>query len=75
MELSLLELKPGQRGVVSRIMGGLGFRRRLECMGIKEGKEIVKISSQPFSGPVIIEIDRSHVAIGRGIAARIILEV
>ncbi len=75
MELTLLELPTGKTGTVKIIIGGLGFRRRVESMGIREGVRIKKISSHPFHGPVIIEVNRSCIALGRGIATRIVVEV
>jgi len=75
MEITLAELMPGKTGTVVRIMGGFGFRRRVEGMGIREGARVKKISSQPFCGPVIVEVNRSCIALGRGIASRIIVEV
>ena len=75
MELTLLELPIGKIGIVKIIIGGFGFRRRVESMGIREGARVKKISSQPFYGPVIVEVNRSCIALGRGIASRIIVEV
>ncbi|RLF59438.1 MAG: ferrous iron transport protein A [Thermoplasmata archaeon] len=75
MRVSLLALPVGEEGIVSHIMGGPGFIRRLECMGVRIGKKVRKVASQPFRGPVIIEVDRTKIALGRGIASRIIVEV
>ena len=75
MEITLLELVSGEVGTVKGIIGGLGFKRRLESLGIREGIKIRKISSQPFHGPIIIEVNRSCIALGRGIASRVIVEV
>lgn len=72
---SLNELHPGESGVVSEIRGGQGMTNRLNALGIRNGKRITKISSMLLHGPVTIRVDRSSVAIGFGMAAKIFVEV
>ena len=43
-------------------------------MSIKPGKKIKVSSSHRFGGPVTFEIDNMEVAIGRGMAEKIIVE-
>ncbi|MEO0293319.1 MAG: FeoA family protein [candidate division WOR-3 bacterium] len=52
----------------------LGLVKKLNCMGIREGVIIKKVSAQPFSGPIIIKIGNCEVAIGRGMASAVIVE-
>lgn len=75
MFLELTQLKSGQKGVVIEVQGGLGLIRRLESMGIRPGKKITKISAQFWRGPQIVKVDNSQVAIGFGMAGRILIEV
>jgi ferrous iron transport protein A len=63
-QLSLDQMRAGQSGLVLGIDGGHGMVMRLSTLGIIPGKKITKISSQLMRGPVMIEIDRSHVALG-----------
>jgi len=52
-----------------------GWEKRFESMGIRKGRHIRKIASQPFGGPVVIEVNGSKVSLGRNIAAKIEVEV
>jgi ferrous iron transport protein A len=74
-EIPLTEVKPGESHKVIRIIGGYGMIRKLHLMGIKEGKVVKKVSFQPMRGPVVIEIGGSQVAVGYGMASRIMVEV
>ena len=73
--LTLTQMQPGQSGIVAGVGGGFGFTNRLNALGIIPGKRITKISSMIGRGPVTIEVDRVHVAIGFGMANRIIVEL
>jgi ferrous iron transport protein A len=71
----IIDLRPNETGVVTRIDGGHGLIRRLETMGVRPGVVIVKRSSQPLRGPVTIQVGGTELALGFGIAHRIIVEV
>ncbi len=75
MEISLVRLGAGKRAKIKRIEGGIMFRRRAASLNIRVGKIIRKIVSEPFRGPVIIEIDNRRISLGRGMAMKIFLEV
>jgi ferrous iron transport protein A len=60
---------------VAEIQGGFGLVNRLNALGIIPGKRIAKISDMLARGPVTIEIDRVQVAIGFGMASKIIVEL
>ena len=72
--ISLTQMQPGQSGIVVQIQGGFGLVDRLNALGIVLGKRITKIGSMIARGPVTIEIDRVQVAIGFGMASRIMVE-
>ena len=65
----------GQTGTVIGILGGRGLIQRLEVLGIRPGKKVTKISSTLLRGPVTLTVDNAQVAIGFGMANRIIVEV
>ncbi|MFP4459724.1 MAG: ferrous iron transport protein A [Candidatus Zixiibacteriota bacterium] len=65
------KMKRGQFGIVEAIEGGQSMRKKLEDIGIRIGKKIVKICNQPLSGPVQIKVDNIQVAIGHRMASRI----
>jgi ferrous iron transport protein A len=57
------------------IVNDAGWEKRLESMGIRKGRHIRKIASQPFGGPIVIEVNGSKISLGRNIAAKIEVEV
>ena len=75
MNVSLVEMKAGQSGIISLIQGGPGFTAKLNQIGLREGKRIKKISSIFKRGPVTINVDNFQVAVGYGKAIRIVVEV
>lgn len=68
-------MEAGQTGTVIQISGGHGLVRRLEAMGIRPGKKITKASSTFLRGPVTFKVDHTQIAIGFGIANKIVVEV
>ena len=88
MKLPLTELRDGENGVITSIKVGQGeqwkhrrarrgwrFRRRLEDMGLIPGTRVRVIKSAPFNGPLEVYVRGSRLAIGRGMAERIFVDV
>ncbi len=73
--ITLTDLKTGQNGIIEGINGGSNLKNRLESLNLREGKCIRKISSAPFHGPIVIEVGGCKIAIGRGMASKILVEV
>jgi ferrous iron transport protein A len=74
-QLTLNQLKSGQTGTVVQIIGGRGLMARLNAMGIRPGKKITKVSALLFKGPVTLRLDGAQIAIGFGMANKIMVEV
>jgi ferrous iron transport protein A len=72
--VNLTMMKAGTVGTVVRIDGGQALIKRLSDLGIRPGVKIIKKSSQLMRGPVTMAIGNSQVAIGFGMAKKIILE-
>ncbi|MFH1189840.1 MAG: FeoA domain-containing protein [Candidatus Omnitrophota bacterium] len=72
--ISLIHLKAGRKGKVIEILGGANMRNKLMHMGVFEGKEIAKLSHIGLRGPVVIKSGRSILALGHGVAEKVILE-
>ena len=72
---NLKDLKSGEGGRIAQINGGHGMVSRLAALGIRPGKRITKLNSGFMRGPVTIEVDRAQIAIGFGMAKRILVEV
>lgn len=75
MRVPLTEMKSGESGIVVNVLGGHGFVSRLNAMGIRLCKKITKVSSMLMRGPITINVDNTTIAIGHGMAQRIIVEV
>jgi len=72
--ITLAQMQPGKSGTVVQVQGGFGLVNRLNALGIMPGKRVTKISSMIARGPVTVEVDRVQVAIGFGMANKIIVE-
>ncbi|HIH90880.1 TPA: ferrous iron transport protein A [Desulfurococcaceae archaeon] len=70
----LSEAPEGSLVRVVRIEGGFGAVRKLYELGIREGSTI-KVVRNPPIGPLIVEVDGSTIALGRGIASKVAVEV
>ena len=75
MRVDLTEMRPGETGTVIETAGGCEFERRIQSMGIRIGKEIKKVSSHFWRGPQTIQIDNTQIALGFGMARKIMVEV
>jgi Fe2+ transport system protein FeoA len=73
-KISLAQIKPNHKGRVVEILGGTNLQDRLMNMGVYKGKEITKLSHIGLRGPVVIKSGRSILALGHGVAAKVILE-
>ncbi|MCK5766771.1 MAG: ferrous iron transport protein A [Candidatus Atribacteria bacterium] len=75
MGITLEKVKENQKVKVISISGGWGVRQRLGCLGIHPGDIIMIKKSAIMRGPILIEIHGNQVALGRGVASRILVEV
>ena len=73
--ISLNEMKGGESGLIREIRGGYGFVKRMDSMNVRVGKRITKLTSLFRGGPVTVQIDNSQLALGYGMAGRILVEV
>jgi ferrous iron transport protein A len=74
MAITLDQVNENRKAQVIDIQGGQGIRQRLSQMGIHPGDRITILRYGALRGPLLIEIHGSQVALGRGIASRIIVE-
>ncbi len=58
---------------VERITGGWGIRQRFCQMGLQRGVRIRVKRSAIMNGPIIVEIQGVDVALGRGMARKVIV--
>ena len=74
-KISLIEMRPGDSGKIVEIDGGYGLSRKLDALGIREGKEVTKVSGQLMRGPVLLQQNNTQAAIGFGMACRVFVEL
>lgn len=74
MKRTLINLANNEEGFILYIEGGYHARAKLESLGIRPGKKIRKMSSQIFKGPVVIDIDGREIALGHGLARKILIK-
>jgi ferrous iron transport protein A len=65
-------LQTGRDAVVSDLAGGRSLRQRLTDMGVVRGTR-VKVVKNDMGGPLIISIGEGRLAVGRGMALRIMV--
>lgn len=70
-EESLTLLKHGDTATVTKLHGCADLQRRLRSIGINEGRRIRMVAKHPLSGPVVLEVERRQITIGRGMANKI----
>ena len=83
MEIPLSALKKGESGIITSILsasrrgrgGSWGFKKRLMDMGLTPGTEITVTKIAPFGGPIEICVRGSRLALGRGMAERILVRI
>jgi Fe2+ transport system protein FeoA len=70
----LVKLKDNQKGIIAEINVGHGLLNRFMSMGIYQGREITKLSQFALRGPLAIKVGRSILALGFGMASKIIVD-
>jgi len=73
--VTLRQMQSGQSGKLVQVQGGHGLVSRLNALGIRPNKRITKVSSMLMRGPVTIQLDSTQIAIGFGMASKIIVEL
>jgi DtxR family Mn-dependent transcriptional regulator len=82
-EVPLTALRDGETGIITSIKAGYGrghgcgwgFEKRLEDMGLTPGVKVTVMKSAPFHGPLEILVRGTRLALGRGMAERILVEI
>ncbi len=72
MIVPLSSLGPGERGIVVSIAGGARARSRLMAMGLLPGA-VVQVIEAYGRGPIIFTVGSTRLAMGRGLAARVLV--
>ena len=73
-KISLIQVKANHKGKVVEISGSGNLEDKLANMGVYKGKEVTKLSHIGLRGPVVIKAGRTILALGHGVAAKVIIE-
>ena len=71
----LIEMKSGQKGKIVLVRGGCDSCKRLSDLGLTPGTEIEVSRTSSRAGPVELILRSSCLALGRGVASKIFVEV
>lgn len=71
--LSLAFLKPNESGKVKEILGGESITKRLYELGLYTGSKVTMVKND--IGPVIIYLSGNKLALGRGLAQKVMIEI
>ncbi|MFV2071314.1 MAG: ferrous iron transport protein A [Thermoanaerobaculales bacterium] len=73
MALDTVDVK--RQAKVIQIDGGHRVRAHLNILGIHIGDWLTVVERAPFHGPVLVEVSGSRLALGRGIASKVKVEI
>ena len=73
--VTLAEMRAGETGRIVEISGGYGLDRKLDALGVRVGKKITKVSEQLMRGPVLLRQGHTQIALGRGMASKVVVEL
>lgn len=71
----LSNLKPDEEGKVKFIRSGKQSSKRIQDMGLTPGTYLKMVNAAPFNGPVEVEVRGTSLALGRGLASQVFIEV
>ncbi len=74
MLTTLNQVYENRKAKIVDIEGGAGIRQRLSQMGIHPGDIVTVVRYGALRGPILIKVHGSQIALGRGIASKIIVE-
>ena len=72
--LTLDQIEKDRQVIVVEIEGGWKIRQRLNQMGIHPNDRILVKRSGVMGGPILVQIHGTEVAIGRGMARKIVIK-
>ena len=72
--VSLADLPQGEKCTIVLAAGGHGMVRRLAEMGLTPGTEVRVVRSAPMHGPIEVSVRGVSLALGRGIAVRVLVK-
>lgn len=71
----LSDLKPGQRGIISKVGGSGHIHRRILDMGVVPQTEVEVVRVAPLGDPIEVKIKGYHLSLRKEEAANVYVEV
>jgi ferrous iron transport protein A len=72
--MKLLDIPKGRTVKIINYQGGKGVESKLRQLGLNPGREVKVLRYAPLGGPMMLDVEGRSVALGRGIAERVIVE-
>jgi ferrous iron transport protein A len=69
----LVMVKPGESAHIAGVEGGRHLRARLAAMGLNPGA-LVRVVANSLHGPFIVALGDTRLALGRGMAHKILVQ-
>jgi len=63
-----------EKGKIINILAGQGAIKRLSSLGLTPGTIVTKICEAPLLGPIQISVRNTRIAIGRGLAQKVLVQ-
>ncbi len=73
--ITLLSMRENETGYVAEVGGGGQLSSRLKTMGLYAGSQVTKRSPEKSSGPALVEIMGTRLALGRGMASKVLVKI
>ncbi len=72
--MTLIDLNEGTATRILSIDGGRNARQQLRELGLFAGDTVRVLRHAAFGGPVLVECRGTQIALGRGIAKKVVVE-
>ncbi len=72
--MTLIQVENGKTVRLLRFQGGRGLNQKLSQLGLCPGENARVLRHAPLGGPVLIEVEGRSIALGRGVASKVIVE-
>jgi ferrous iron transport protein A len=72
--MTLLQVETGKLVRIKNFTGGEGLEHKLRQLGLLPGDYTRILRYAPMGGPVLIDVRGRSIALGRGIASKVVVE-
>lgn len=73
--MTLIQVKTGQTVRIKHFKGGVSLEHKLRQLGLVPGESARVLRQAPLGGPILVEVGGRSIALGRGVASRVVVEV